>query len=301
MICKPPSRALALTLMVVAACLWSIAGVVTRQIEHAAAAELVFWRSAFAAITVGVALGLLHGRGAARAVFATGRAGLLSGVLWAVMFGCFMVALTLTTTARTLVVSSLAPVFTALCAWLWLHERVSPRTWAAIAVATLGMIVMFREGLGAGGADLAGTLVALGVPFAAAVNVTTLRRSAARVDLRPAVLIGGLLSAAVALPLAWPLSASARDLLLLAVLGVFQLGVPCMLLVIATRTLRASEVGLLALIEVVLGPLWAWLGADESISTQTLLGGALVLGALIANELTPRRAAASPAPVRSGE
>jgi drug/metabolite transporter (DMT)-like permease len=287
---KAPSRRVALALMLIAPALWSIAGVLTRQIERAPALELVFWRSLFAGATVVVAICALNGRGALRALTATGRAGLLSGLLWATMFTCFMVALTLTTTARTLVVSSLAPVLTALLAWAWLREPVSRRSWAAIAVAAVGMAIMFQEGLNADRASLLGTLVALGVPLAAAVNVTTLRRVAASVDLLPAVLIGALISAALALPFAWPFAATARDIGVLALLGVFQLGLPCMLMVVASRTLRASEIGLLALVEVLLGPLWAWLGAGETASGATLLGGALVLVALIANELGPQRA-----------
>jgi len=292
---KSPSRPVALALMIVAPALWSIAGVLTRQVERAHSFELVFWRSVFAGITVAVALVLLNGRGAMGKVFASGRAGLLSGALWATMFTCFMIALTLTTTARTLVVSSLAPLFTALLAWAWLNERVARRTWIAIAVAAVGMAVMFREGLNAGGTNMLGTLVALGVPLASALNVTTLRRVGASIDLLPAVLIGAALSAAVALPLALPLVATPRDLALLAVLGVFQLGIPCMLLVVASRSLAAAEVGLLALIEVLLGPLWAWLGADEVPALETLLGGALVLAALIVNLLLAPRRTAVPA------
>jgi drug/metabolite transporter (DMT)-like permease len=85
------------------------------------------------------------------------------------------------------------------------------------------------------------------------------------------------------------LQASARDIALLAFLGFFQLGLPCMLLVVASRTLLAPEIALLGLLEVVLGPLWAWLGAGEVPAESTLLGGLLVLGALVGNELSMMR------------
>jgi drug/metabolite transporter (DMT)-like permease len=100
----------------------------------------------------------------------------------------------------------------------------------------------------------------------------------------PAVMLGALISAAVTLPWALPFQASGRDLLVLATLGIFQLGVPCMLLVLVSRTLTAPEIALLALLEVVLGPLWAWLGAGEVPAGSTLLGGAIVLAALAGNE-----------------
>jgi drug/metabolite transporter (DMT)-like permease len=101
----------------------------------------------------------------------------------------------------------------------------------------------------------------------------------------PAVMLGAILSAAVTLPLSVPFEASGRDLALLATLGVVQLGAPCLFLVIASRTLPAAESALLALLEVVLGPLWTWLGAGEVPAGATLAGGAVVLAALAGNEL----------------
>jgi len=102
-------------------------------------------------------------------------------------------------------------------------------------------------------------------------------------------MLGGALSCLIALPFALPFSATPRDLLLLAFLGVTQLGLPCMLLVLASRSLLAPEIALLGLLEVVLGPLWAWLGAGEVPAESTILGGSVVLGALVANELYTAR------------
>ncbi len=106
-------------------------------------------------------------------------------------------------------------------------------------------------------------LIAFGAPVASAINVVILKKRGHGVDLVPAVFLGGIISAALMLPLALPSIATAGDIALLALLGFAQLGLPCMLLVIAARHLAATEVALLALLEVVLGPLWAWLGAGE--------------------------------------
>jgi drug/metabolite transporter (DMT)-like permease len=282
-----PRRPVALALMVCAPLLWSMAGVLTRGIERAGAFEIAFWRSSFAALFVAAALAALHGAGAWRALRAAGSTvGLVSGLMWAVMFTAFIVALTLTTTANVLVTNSIGAFLTALLARLVLREPVSARTWAAIALATAGMAVMFGGGLQAGdGRQLAGLLIALSVPVAGAINVVVLRHSAARIDLMPAVLLGALMSAAVTLAWAMPFAATPRDLAILAVLGVFQLGLPCMLMVLASRTLRAPEMALLGLLEVVLGPLWAWLGADEVPAGATLAGGAIILAAVTGNQL----------------
>jgi drug/metabolite transporter (DMT)-like permease len=100
----------------------------------------------------------------------------------------------------------------------------------------------------------------------------------------PAVLIGAILSAAFTLPMAYPLQASARHRQLLALLGGVQLALPCLMVVRLSRELAAPEIALLGLLEVLFGITWAWLGAGERPHASTLVGGALVLGALITNE-----------------
>ena len=222
-----------------------------------------------------------------RAVHAAGLPGLISGAMWAVMFTAFLFALSLTSTAKTLVMMSVSPLLTALFARLVLSDPVPARTWLAAIAAAVGIAWMFASEIGGTHAhDVAGMLIALLVPIAAAANVVTLRASAARLDLVPAVMIGAALSCLLALPFVGSFSASARDVALLAFLGLFQLGLPCILLVFASRSLLAPEMALLGLLEVVLGPLWAWLGAGEVPARGTLVGGAVVLAALAANELT---------------
>lgn len=277
--------------MVVVTLMWSIAGVVTRHLEAARAFEVTFWRSFFNAAFLLGALAWWR-RGALWRSLCTGGWPLwVSGVMWSIMYTCFMVALTLTTVANVLITMALAPLMTALVSRLVLSQRLPVRTWAAIATAGAGIAWMYgSEVTGADPRHLLGTLVALGVPLAAAVNWTVIQRSSRRTsggegqDMLPAVLIGAVLSAAVSLPLAWPLQASTHDLSLLALLGVFQLAIPCLLAVQLARVLSAPEVALLALLEVVFGVAWAWLGAGESPSPHVLGGGALVLFALGANE-----------------
>ncbi len=276
----------AIALMIVAPTLWSIAGVVTRQLDFAGRWEVTFWRSFFAAAFVLAALLVTRGRGAWAAVRTSGGYGVLSGAMWAIMFVAFMLALMTTTTANTLIVNSITPLATALLARAVLREPIAPRTWAAIALAITGMLWMFGSGFaGDEPRHLAGMLIALAVPLAAAVNLVTIKRAGGSVDLVPAVLLGAIFSAAVTLPFALPFHADAHDLALLAVLGCLQLGFPCMLMLRASPHLSAPEIALLALLEVVLGPLWVWLGAGEAPALATLAGGAVVIAALLLNEL----------------
>jgi drug/metabolite transporter (DMT)-like permease len=288
----------AIALMVLVTLLWSTAGVVTRwlspQMQTDGRFEITFWRALFAAIFIAGYL-LLVRREGLRPLIAAGKPGLVSGAMWAVMFSAFMLALSFTTTANTLLVMSVGPLLTALLAWAMLRTPVPGRTWVAIAAATIGMTWMFAfAGGGAkadqfGGTHLVGMLIAFAVPVAAAINFVTLNKVRAHLDLVPAVLIGGLLSALAMLPFALPLQAGLRDIALLALLGFFQLGLPCMLMIRASRHLSAPEIALLALLEVLLGPLWAWLGAGEVPAAATLYGGAIVLGALVFNELAGLR------------
>jgi len=280
------TRAGGLTLMFIAPVLWSTAGVVTRQVEGATAFELVFWRSFVCCLFVAAFMGLRRMR------LRLDRPMLASGALWAVMFTAFMVALTLTTTANTLVVMSVSPLLTTLLAAMFLRDPLPASTWVAAGAAGLGIAWMFGSDLGSHTrADLLGMAIAFSIPCASAVNVVLLRAAGASVDLRPALAVGGLVSCLIALPLAVPFQASGKDIALLAFLGVFQLAVPCMLLVMASRVLLAPEIALIGLLEVLLGPLWAWLGAGEVPAQATLSGGAIVLGALVLNEvLTMRRA-----------
>jgi drug/metabolite transporter (DMT)-like permease len=114
--------------------------------------------------------------------------------------------------------------------------------------------------------------------------IQSLRARSDAPDMLPAVLLGALLSSAITLPLAWPLSASAHDIGLLSMLGLVQLAIPCLISVTVARVLSAPEISLLALLEVLFGVAWVWLGAGEAPSVAVLGGGALVLLALAGNE-----------------
>lgn len=286
----------AVSLMVLVTLLWSTAGVVSRHLEAAQSFEVTFWRSGFNAVGLAVALTVLRGPALWRGLLRSPRAVWVSGACWAVMFTAFMVALTMTRVANVLVTMAIGPLVTALFARLFLHHRLPARTWVAIAVAGAGIAWMFGHEVQAADArSLLGMAVALAVPLAAAINFTVLQHishgevAGESQDMLPAVLIGALLSALCTLPLAWPLQASAHDLVLLAGLGVFQLALPCLLVVGLTRILPAPEISLLGLLEVVFGVLWAWVGAGEAPGATALMGGALVLGALLGNELLALR------------
>jgi drug/metabolite transporter (DMT)-like permease len=276
----------AVWLMLLVTMMWSIAGVVTRHLEFARSFEITFWRSFFTMVSLAVLLPLFQGAAVWRKFATRSVSFWVSGVCWCVMFTAFMVALTLTAVANVLVTLALGPLMTAIVARIFIGHRIALRTGAAIAAAGGGIAWMYAGQVGGG--QWAGTLVALCVPLAGAINWTVTQRAHARgvdVDLVPAVMVGAVLSCLLTLPLAFPLRASAHDIGLLAVLGLFQLAIPCVLSVICARVLKAPEVSLLALLEVIFGIFLVWLGAGEAPEARVLIGGTVVISALVINEL----------------
>ena len=283
----------AVALMILCTLLWSTAGVVTRQLDAARSFEVTFWRSFFNAAALLVALVFIRRRALIDDIRRGGIALWFSALCWAVMYTNFMLALTLATVATVLVTMAIAPLVTALFSRFFLHHRLPARTWAAIGLAGLGIAWMFGRQALSGQASMTGALVALGVPLAAAANWTLLQHlhqrhaadpSIEEPQMLPAVLLGAMLSAAVTLPLALPFSATAHDLSWLALLGVVQLAIPCLIVVRLTQVLAAPEISLLGLLEVIFGVLLAWVGAGEVPGNEALAGGALVIAALVGNE-----------------
>ena len=318
---RPPlSHTQAVAMMVAAAFLWSIAGVVTRQLEAAERFEVTFWRSAFNVLSLLLILPLWRAanrradrvmsrpapvaRRSAVAGFLHRHWGLLpespafwvSGLCWSVMFTTFMVGLSFTSVANVLIIMAIGPLLTALLSRVVTRQPMAWRVWVTIVVAGLGMAYMYGGQMlalvgsdGAQARDLViGSLIALGVPAAAAVNWTVVQRSQSqgeRIDLVPSVLLGAAISSLAMLPLATPFAATSADIAWLALLGLCQLAIPCMLAVTAARVLKAPEVSLLALLEVVFGILWPWLWVNEAPGVEVLTGGSVVLGALVINEV----------------
>jgi drug/metabolite transporter (DMT)-like permease len=278
----PAARFRAIVFMIVAAICWSSGGFLVRQLAITSAWEIVFWRSVFMALFVLGVLAAMHRGRTLAAVRAVGWPGFAAGAFLACEFFFFIASLKRTTVANTFVLMSVSPFLAAIAGRIVLGERVPIRAWIAMTVAFMGIVVMFADAMDTG--RLVGNLLALGVSCFFAAQVTVLRMYHATVDMLPQVMIAGIVSIVVAAPLALPFTASGRDLAVLAVLGCVQLGTGCLLATAASRYLSATELGLLALLEPILGPLWVWALMGEHPGTTALVGGAIVLSAVIVNE-----------------
>lgn len=268
-----------------AALCWSLGGILIRLVE-ASDWTIVFWRSVFMALTLLIVLAIWSRGRLAEPFRAAGWKGVLSGAFMACAFICFVLSITRTTVANTLVITASAPFFSAIAGRLLLGERVAPRAWAAMGAAVAGIALMFLGELGPG--ELVGNILALVVALAFAGNIVVLKR-AGDANMVPAVILGGLFSAIIALPLAAPLDVTAPEFGILFALGAVQLGLGLTFYVFGARHLPAAEVSLMGLLETVLSPLWVWIFIAERPSDTALLGGALVILSLVALTLSTGR------------
>lgn len=279
-------RSKGLILIALSALIWSTGGLIVRLLESADPWTTVFWRSVFATAFL---IGLIawRERHQTLAVFLRmGHAGLIvAGCFTAASIG-FVVALSLTSVANTLIILSSAPLIAAAIGRTVLGEKPSLTSWLAMLAASCGIVLMVSDSVGRGA--IAGDLIALSIATAMAIAIVTIRRHR-EVRMTPATCLATLIAAGIALPLASPLAISGGDFSLLVVFGAFQLGVGLALFAAGARLAPAAEVALIGLLEPILGPVWVWMFLGETISANTLVGGSVVIGALIAHTLLDRR------------
>jgi len=280
------SRSTGVMLVAGAALFWSTGGLLFRFIKGAEDWTINFWRGVFLVAALIAVLAVTE-RGRVFRVFArAGWRGLASGLCFGVMMTGFMLALARTSVANVMMLMASAPFFAALLAWAAIGERPRAAVWLAMAAAAGGIVLMVAGDLGQGA--FAGNLIALLIAVAAAVNIVILRR-ARDLNMIPAIAIGGMIAALVSLPFANHAGAAGANLVLIFLLGVVQLGAGAVLYVVGSRHLPAAEVTLIAMLESVLAPIWVWLILDEAPSAHVLLGGALVLAAVVALTLSAAR------------
>jgi len=262
-----------------AAVAWSTAGLFQRELSVNIATQLA--GRAFFAVLGLLAFVAIAERGAVpRAFRAIGRAGLAMAALLAVSSGAFIMALNYTSVANVLFMQALAPILAAVLGTL-VGEPVGRRTWLAMAVALAGVGLMVGGPSHPSALGLSLSLL-MSVGFAATIVITRHQR---QVSMAPATCLSQLLVLLAAAPFARPGTIDRRDLLLLAALGIGQIGLGLIFLTLGARLIPAAEVALITLLEIVLGPIWVWVALGEQPGASTLAGGAIVLGAVLIQAL----------------
>jgi drug/metabolite transporter (DMT)-like permease len=278
-----------------AALAWSSAGVLQRGLQVDAATQVAV-RAAFAGVALLAWVAVSERGRVVEACRSVGRAGIAFAACVAVASGAFIVALNHTTVAHVLFIQAIAPVLAALIARVALGEPISARTGVAMVVAVAGVALMVG-GPGGGSVLGDGLSVTMALAFAISIVISRHRRD---VSMLPATCLAQLFLVVAFLPFAAPAAATGDDLLALGALGAGQIGLGLAFLTIGARLIPAAQVALITLLEVVLGPLWVWLAVDERPTTATLVGGAVVVVAVVIQALGsgPPRAEAAVRPVR---
>ena len=248
----------------------------------------VFGRAAFAGVALMVYVAVV-GRGRVVQAFRSiGVAGLGVALCVATASAGFIAALNQTSVARVLFILALAPVLAALVARVALGEPITRLTVGAMALALAGVGLMLgAPGEGSLAGDGLSFVVALA--FAMSIVITRWRHD---VSMAPAACLSQAILVAAFLPFADPSQIGAADLGWLASLGIGQIGLGFVLFAAGARLIPAAQAGLIILLETVLGPLWVWLALDERPSALTLVGGAVVIVAIVIQT----RAAPAPEP-----
>ena len=259
-----------------AAVAWSTAGVLQRQLTLDTPTQ-VFGRAVFAGAALLVWVAIAERGRVVQAFRAIGLAGVAVALCVATASCSFIAALNHTSVARVLFILALAPVLAAALARVTLGEPLTRRTVVAMALALAGVALMLgAPGEGSLAGDGLSFLVALS--FALMIVITRWRQD---VSMAPATCLSQVILVVVFLPFADPGAIGADDTAWLAALGIGQIGLGFALLTVGARLIPAAQVGLITLLEVVLGPLWVWLALDERPSALTLAGGAIVLAAIV--------------------
>lgn len=265
----------------------SLGGLFIRSIQDANEWQILFWRSLglIAALLVFIAF-RSQGR-VLRAFRAVGAKGAFAGFCLAAGFTCFIFSITHTTVANTLFMLSAAPFITAALSRVLLGEDVTRGTWLAMMGAAAGIAIMVGEGMAAG--DLFGNLMALAAAVGFAGYSIALRSGRA-IDMMPATCLAGLFgvigSAAIIVATGGDFVVPAADIGLCLTYGVVAIGGSLIVYTLGSRLVSAAELTLLSLSEVVLGPIWVWLAFAETPSGLTLLGGAILLAAIVGRAAT---------------
>jgi drug/metabolite transporter (DMT)-like permease len=266
-----------------AAVAWSSAGVLQRQLTLDTTTQ-VFGRAVFAGVALLAYVAVVERGRVVQAFRSVGLAGVAVALCVATASGGFISALNHTSVARVLFILAVSPVLAALLAWLTLGEPVSRRTVLAMALALVGVALM----LGAPGeGSLAGDGLAFVVALAFAVMLV-ITRWRHDVSMAPATCLSQAILVVALLPFAGPGDIGGDDAAWLAALGIGQIGLGFALLTVGARLIPAAQVGLITLLEVVLGPLWVWLALDERPGTLTLVGGGIVIAAILVQTRTAR-------------
>jgi drug/metabolite transporter (DMT)-like permease len=274
-------------LVVAAATAWSTAPFFTRLLPFDSW-TILFWRGLFAGGVIAVVLALTQGRAGLRDMAGIGSNGWLVASLSTLGMVSFIPALQLTSVSNVAIIIATGPFVAAALAWIWLREAARLRTMVASLVALCGVAIIV--GNAHASADILGIALACLMTLAIAAMTVTIRRHK-DTPMVAAAALSNVLGSIVSIPFAYGIAdVTGTDLIILAIFGFFQVALGLTLFVLGSRLLPSGQASLIATLETPLMPFWVWLAFQEAPTARALLGGALVMGAVIADIIGENRA-----------
>ena len=274
-------------LVVAAAVAWSTAPFFTRLL-HQDSWTILFWRGVFASIFITSVLALTEGRKGLRNLVAMRPHGWLVAGLSALGMMTFIPSLQLTSVANVAVIVAVQPFAAAAIAWIWLREKVALRTLLASLLAFVGIVITVSGASGVG--DYRGIGLAVAMMLAISLMTVVIRRHR-ETSMLAAVALSNVLGSLASLPFAYGnVLVAQADLVTLALFGFCQVGMGLTLFTLGSRLMPSGQASLIATLETPLMPFWVWLAFQEVPSARALIGGALVMGAVIADIVADRPA-----------
>ncbi len=256
----------------------STGGLIVKSFEGATLWQILFWRSLFFSITVLAFLILSYRKQTFKAFYDSGIPGIFGGIILSFGFCGYVFAMYNTTVANTNFIISLQILFLAIFGYFFLKEKISALTLFSIFLALSGVLLMVGNSLTPG--ELSGNLAAFTMPITFAVLIMIVRKFPT-VDMVPAQFIAGLSSCLIGYLLSTKIFISSHDIFLGFLAGFFQVGFGFIFITIGARTTPSATVGIIMLSESVLGPIWAFLFVSERPSIYGLIGGAIILSAVL--------------------
>ena len=257
-------------------------GLILRTFESASIWQILFYRSIFFLWVLIAFILLTYGKKTFKKIKEAGVPGLIGGLFLSTNFVAYMYSMMETTVANVVFIISTQTVFSPIVAYIFLKEKISPRGYVAIMLAMIGVTLMIGDSLGTG--SLKGNLAALTIPINFSVLVLIIRKYP-KVDMIPAIFYAGILSCLYGLLLLENFAISTKDIWLAFLLGVPQLAFGFIFITIGSRTTPAVMVGLLMLMESIFAPIWVWLFYNEIPPISVLVGGIIILSAVVMKSL----------------
>jgi len=256
----------------------SFGGLIVKSFEGATLWQILFWRSLFFSLTILTFLIISYKKKTFKSFYDSGLPGFFGGIILSFGFCGYVFAMYNTTVANTNFIISLQILFLAVFGYFFLKEKISAATLASIILAITGVLVMVGNSLTPG--ELSGNLAAFTMPITFAILIMIVRKYPT-VDMVPAQFVAGVCSCIIGFLLSTKLMISPNDIFLGFLAGFFQVGFGFIFITIGARTTPSAMVGIIMLCESVLGPVWAFLFVSERPSIFGLIGGAIILFAVL--------------------